>query len=55
MRPNLSFDTFASVLAALGTSALVACGGSEPKPVNASDVAPATSSSAAAGAAGQSS
>jgi len=38
MRPNLSFENIASVLAALGASTLVACGGAAPPPVNASDV-----------------
>ncbi len=38
MRPNLSFENIASVLAALGASTLVACGGATPPPVNASDV-----------------
>jgi hypothetical protein len=43
MRPNLSLENFAAVLAVLGAGALTACGGSEPKPVQANDVAPATS------------
>jgi len=45
MRPNLSFDTFAAALTALGASALVACAGNEPKPVTANEVtAPAAQS-----------
>ncbi|HEY8040473.1 MAG TPA: hypothetical protein VIF15_11795 [Polyangiaceae bacterium] len=46
MRPNLSFESLAAVLAALGTSAIVACGGSNPQPVNATDVAPAATTAA---------
>jgi hypothetical protein len=50
MRPNLSFEKFASVLAALGTSAIVACGGSQAQPAHATEVVPA-----APGATGQAS
>ena len=32
MRPNLSIENLATVLAALGASALVACGGAQPQP-----------------------
>ncbi len=39
MRPNLSLDHFAAVLATIGASALVACGGSQPQPVQANEVA----------------
>lgn len=44
MRPNLSLQNIASTLAALGTTALVACGGSAPpasSPVQSNEVAPA--------------
>ena len=41
MRPNLSFDKFAAVLATLGASAAMACGGSQPQPAQATDVTPA--------------
>jgi hypothetical protein len=41
MRPNLSFENLAAVLAALGTSAIVGCGGAAPRPVQASEVKPA--------------
>jgi hypothetical protein len=47
MRSDLSFENIAAVLAALGTSALVACGGASPQPVNASEVAPVTTAPAA--------
>jgi hypothetical protein len=40
MRPNMSFEKFAAVLAALGTSAALGCGGAQPQPVNANEVAP---------------
>ena len=40
MRSNLSFDTFATVLAALGASTLVACAGQQVQPVQAHEVAP---------------
>jgi hypothetical protein len=42
MRTDLSFENIAAVLAALGASALVACGGATPAPVQANEVAPAT-------------
>ena len=51
MRPNLSLETIASTLAALGTSALVACGGSPPpanSPVTSTEVAPAGGTAPAA-------
>ena len=42
MRSHPSFDTFASVLAALGASAAIAaCGGAMPQPVHANEVTPA--------------
>ncbi len=43
MRSDLSFESFAVILAALGASALVACGGGTPQPVHANEVAPAAS------------
>ena len=46
MRPNLSFENLAAVLAALGTSALVACGGATPQPVQANEVTPTTTAPA---------
>ena len=46
MRSDLSFENIAAVLAALGASALVACGGGSPQPVNASEVAPSTAAPA---------
>jgi hypothetical protein len=46
MRPNLSFENLAAVLAALGTSAIVACGGGTPQPVQANEVTPATTTPA---------
>ena len=49
MRPNLSFEHFAAVLGAIGATALVACGGSQPQPVQANEVAPAASAPAVAG------
>jgi hypothetical protein len=49
MRPNLSFETIASVLAALGASTLVACGSATPPPVNASDVTVPSASAKPAG------
>ena len=49
MRPNLSFEHFAAVLGAIGATALVACGASEPQPVQANEVAPATSAAATTG------
>jgi len=53
MRPNLSLHTFAGVLAALGTSALIACGGdAKPDPNTAAgaatDTAPTTGAPATA-------
>jgi hypothetical protein len=47
MRPNLSLENIASTLAALGTTALVACGGSAPapsSPVQSNEVTPAATS-----------
>jgi hypothetical protein len=41
MRSHLSFDHFAAVLAALGASAAMACGGGTPQPVQANEVTPA--------------
>src|SRR5579872_4066343 len=49
MRPNLSIDTFTAVLAALGTTTLLAasaCGGAQPQPVNATEVKPAAAAPA---------
>ncbi len=50
MRPNLSFERFAAVLATVGAGALAGCGGGSPPPaVQANEVAPAAAPSAAAG------
>jgi hypothetical protein len=38
MRPHLTFEHFAAVLAALGTSTAIACGGGTPQPVHANEV-----------------
>jgi hypothetical protein len=46
MRPNLSFENLAAVLAALGTTAIVACGGATPQPVQANEVKPAANAPA---------
>jgi hypothetical protein len=48
MRPNLSIENLTAVLAALGTSAIVACGGNEPQPVHANEV-PGTAAPAGSG------
>lgn len=49
MRPNLSLHALATTLAALGTSAVVACGNSAPpaSPVNATEVPSGTGAAGA--------
>jgi hypothetical protein len=46
LRPNLSFEKWTAVLAAIGTGSIVGCAGREPQPVAAHEVAPVTSSAA---------
>jgi hypothetical protein len=46
MRPNLTFENFVAVLAAVGTSTIVACGGATPQPVQANEVTPTSTTPA---------
>jgi len=43
MPSNLSFENLAAVLSALGATALLACAGQQPQPVNAREVSPVSS------------